>query len=218
MSKKSNSKTPKTLYTFNQMIEVGERGVKVLREKTSIHAKYKTQIDRVLISPGCIKHRVAEMAKQLAKDYQSGLYIVVTLKGAVVFFSDLLRELTLLGVTVEFDYVSAKSYIGDKSSGKLKIRLDVAENIKNKKVLVIEDIVDTGFTLIHLVHHLKSKGAKSVSICTLMNKPARRKLPIKVDYIGFNIPDLFVVGYGLDYDEFGRGFPYVATLKENVYM
>lgn len=210
----SRAKSPVTLYKFDKVIAVEPRGVKMLREKADIPAKYKSKLDKVLISPDVIKHRVKAMAKEIANDYKSGIYMVVTLKGAVVFFSDLLRELSVLGVPVEFDYVSAKSYIGDESSGKLKIRLDVEENIKGKNVLIIEDIVDTGFTLVHLVHHLADKGAKSVKICSLMDKPERRKLSITADYIGFTVPNIFVVGYGLDYDEWGRGFPFVAKMKD----
>lgn len=214
----SNLKTPRTISSFNKVIDVEPRGVKALREKTIIPLKHRSKLENILISPEAIRQRVKELAKEIAKDYKSGVYMVVTLKGAVVFFSDLIRELTMLGVNVDFDYVSAKSYIGDKSSGKLEIRLDVEENIKDKKILIIEDIVDTGFTLIHLIHHFKKKGAKSVKICSLMNKPERRKLDVKINYLGFNIPNLFVVGYGLDYDEYGRGFPFVAALKESVCM
>lgn len=214
---KPNGKNPKTVKNFKVPIEVDKRGVKVLREKTLIPPQYKKQVEKVLISPEVISRRVKELAKQLTKDYNNNLYFIVTLKGSGIFFADLIRELTMLGAKIDYDYVCIKSYMADNSSEKLDIRLDVTERVAGKKVIIVEDIVDTGFTMIHLTHYLKQKGAKAVSICTLMNKPERRKLPVTLDYVGFSVSNMFVIGYGMDYDEFGRGFPYIAKLRDNVF-
>ncbi len=211
--KKKGSLKPRTVHDFKRVIDVGPRGIKTLRENVLIPPKYRSRLVSVLISPEAIRRRVREMAKQLYRAYRDDLYMVITLKGAFVFFSDLLREIYALGGSADFNFVSAKSYIGEVTSGHLKITLDIAADLRGRNVIIVEDIVDTGFTLIHLIHHLKKKGARSVKICSLINKPDRRRLDVQVDYLGFNIPDLFVIGYGMDFDEFGRGFPFIAVMK-----
>ena len=136
-------------------------------------------------------------------------------KGPVTFFTDLAR---CIDGPVYFDFMSCSSYgSSTTSSGVLKIRKDLDNDVKDKDVLIVEDIIDTGVTLSHLVPMLQERGARSVKLATLLSKPARRQVEVPVDYNGFEIPDAFVVGYGLDYDSRYRNLPYIGILKEEVY-
>lgn len=150
-----------------------------------------------LINRNDIKNRVKEIAHQLDRDYKGkDLLLISILKGSVIFLSDLLRE---LNVNVEIEFMDVKSYVGTKNH-EPQVRLDVNQDLEGRDVIIIEDIVDTGVTISFLKSMLLPRNPKSLKICTLLDKPDRRKVEIKPDYIGFEIPDVFIVGYGLDID------------------
>lgn len=173
-------------------------------------------IKEIMFTEDQIAAKVREMGAQITKDYAGKTILMCCiLKGAVTFFTDLAR---CIDVPVNFDFMSCSSYgSSTTSSGVLKIRKDLDSDVKDKDVLIVEDIIDTGVTLSHLLPMLKERGARSVKLATLLSKPARRKVDVPVDYNGFVIPDAFVVGYGLDYDSRYRNLPYIGVLKENVY-
>ncbi len=174
-------------------------------------------IERVLISNEELQKKVEELGAQISKDYEGKeLVIIGVLKGGFIFLSDLARKIT---IPVDLDFISVSSY-GDssKSSGVVKIIKDVDTNIDGKHVLIVEDIIDTGLTLNHLVDLLKTRGPLSVRICAALDKPSRRKVDIKIDYKGIEIPDEFVIGYGLDYAGKYRNIPEVCVLKKEVYI
>ncbi len=170
----------------------------------------------IMYSEEVLAAKVKELGAQISKDYEGQEVLVIgILKGANVFMSDLIRKIT---IPIELDFMAVSSYgASTKSSGVVKILKDLDYSIEGKNVLVIEDIIDTGLTLHYLQENLISRGPKSFKICTLLDKPERRKAPIKVDYKGFDIPDEFIVGYGIDYAEKYRNLPYVASLKKEVY-
>ncbi len=195
----------KEIKVFSSVVKVDNKGVKCVGEKVP---------SGTLISEGCIDKRVKALAARIAKDFKNEIYCIVVLKGSTLFFSDLSRELARLKKEVYYDFIKASSYKGSKSTGELNIEFDSVDTkyIQGKDVLVIEDIVDTGLTLSKLLLHLKEKKPRSVKLCALLDKPSRRKVKITVDYVGFEIPDLFVVGFGLDYDQRHRCLPYVKIV------
>jgi len=156
------------------------------------------------------------MAAKISEDYSDGNLVVVgVLKGSVVFTSDLLKYIT---VPCVLDFMAVSSYgLSSESSGIVKIIKDLDYDIEGKDLLIVEDIVDTGTTLKYLLEYLKARKAKSVEIASLLNKPARRKAEIDIKYLGFNVPDEFIVGYGIDYAEGYRNAPYIGVLKEEIY-
>ncbi len=168
-----------------------------------------TAIKRVLISESQIQQRVVELGAQLSTDYaDKNLVILCVLKGAVVFLADLLRELS---IPVELDFIRLSSYGKNTDpSDFINIIHNITSDIEHKDVLVVEDIVDTGKTIHFLKRKLLAYNPASVKICSLLNKPARRVKPLTIEYVGFEIPNYFVVGYGLDYDEKCRNLPYIA--------
>ncbi|HHU64145.1 MAG TPA: hypoxanthine phosphoribosyltransferase [Clostridiales bacterium] len=171
---------------------------------------------KILISQEELTKRVRELGQQITRDYAGKeLVLIGVLKGAVMFFSDLAREIKL---PIVMDFIAVSSY-GDAthSSGVVRILKDLDEIIEGKHVLIVEDIVDTGLTLNYLVDNLKSRKPSSIKICCFLDKPSRRMVDVKVDYKGFDIPDEFVVGYGLDYAEKYRNLPYVSILKPEIY-
>ncbi len=173
-------------------------------------------IKEVLVSEEDIEKRVKELGDIITKDYMDkDLVVIGILKGAVIFMSELVKNIKL-PVTLDFMAVSSygKSTI---STGEVRIIKDLDFSVEGKELLIVEDIIDTGLTLNYLTDILKKRGANSVRICTLLDKPERRSIEVKVDYLGFEIPDEFVVGYGLDYSEMYRNLPYVGALKEEVY-
>lgn len=176
----------------------------------------KNDILKILISQDEIKQKVKELGDKITNDYKGkNLMVVGILKGCVVFLSDLIREIDL-PLTMDFMVVSSYGS-STKSSGVVRIVKDLEKDIAGKDVLIVEDIVDTGLTLNYLVDYLKSRNANSVKICTLLEKPDRRKAEVDLEYVGFHIPDEFVVGYGLDYAEIYRNLPFVCILKPEVY-
>lgn len=172
---------------------------------------------RTLLSQEEIRAKVQEMGRQISEDYAGGkdLMLVSILKGAVVFMADLMREITIPN---EIDFMVVSSYgSGVKSSGVVKIVKDLDVPLDGKDILIVEDILDSGLTLSYITELLRGRGPKSIRIATLLDKPERRKVDLKADYIGFTVPDEFVVGYGLDYDEKYRNLPYIGILKPEVY-
>ena len=173
-------------------------------------------VDQVLITEQQLDERIKEMGHQIAEDYQGEpLTIVGILKGAVIFFADLARAIDL---PLQMDFMSVSSYgSGTTSSGVVKIIKDLDADVTGRHILLVEDIIDTGITLAYLKEYLSNRGARSVKIYTLLDKPTRREKAVHVDYIGFTMPDEFLIGYGVDYAENYRNLPYVASLKRSVY-
>ena len=171
---------------------------------------------RVLYSEEELEAKCAELGAQISKDYEGkNLLLVSVLKGAVVFMTDLMRHIT---VPCSIDFMVVSSYgSGVKTSGVVKIVKDLDADLAGNDLLIVEDILDTGVTLSNLVPMLKMRNPNSVKICTILDKPSRRKADIQPDYEGFQVPDEFVVGYGLDYDEKYRNLPYVGVLNPEVY-
>lgn len=163
-----------------------------------------------LISEEELQKRVKEMAKQISEDYKGkDITFICILKGSVFFTVDLAKNIPS---NVKLEFIRVSSYHGTESTGKIELKLDLKEDIEGKDVIIIEDIVDTGRTLSYLKEHLKTKKPKSLKICTLLDKKERRVCEIEPEYVGFNIPDKFVLGYGLDVDELYRNLPYIGYI------
>lgn len=174
-------------------------------------------IGKILITEEQIRQRIAEMGEELSREYADKNPVVVgVLKGVVVFYADMIRSIK---VPCQMDFMQISSYKGTESVGKPVVKLDISADIRGRHVLILEDIYDTGNSLDFTYQHLMSKGPASVKICTMLDKPERRKpgITLKADYVGFSIPNEFVVGYGLDYNEMYRNLPYVGVLKPEVY-
>jgi hypoxanthine phosphoribosyltransferase len=174
-------------------------------------------VDHVLIDRKRVQARVAELAAEISRDYagMDGLLLVCVLKGAVMFLSDLSRQLT---IPHAIDFMAVSSYgASTESSGIVRILMDLETSIMDRHVLVVEDIVDSGRTLDYITRNLGTRGPASLKICTLLDKKERRVLPIPVDYVGFEIPDEFVIGYGLDFAELYRNLPFIGVLKPEFY-
>ena len=176
----------------------------------------KEDVLRVLLSEDEIREKVRELGGKITADYKnSNLMLVTVLKGAVVFLADLMRQ---IDVPAEIDFMVVSSYgSGVKSSGVVKIVKDLDVPLAGKDLLIVEDILDSGLTLSYIKELLASRGPASIKIATLLDKPSRRKVDLQADYIGFSVPDEFVIGYGLDYDEKYRNLPYIGILKPEVY-
>ena len=174
-------------------------------------------IKYILVPEEEIKDIAARLGKEINRDYaDKNLILVCVLKGSLMFTADLAKN---LDVVCEMEFLRASSYgNATESSGQIKMLLDFdRDDFDQCDFLLIEDIIDSGNTLSHLVKHLKDKGARSVKTCTLLDKPSRRKAPIYSDYFGFEVPDAFIVGYGLDYAEKYRNLPYIGVLKPEIY-
>lgn len=173
-------------------------------------------IERVLLSEEELKKIIKRLGKEITEDYKDkNLLVVSVLKGSVMVMADLLREIK---IPCRIDFMSVSSYgSGTKTTGSVKIIKDLDIDLAGYDLLIVEDILDSGVTLSSLKEILLTRDPASVKICTLLDKPERRKADIKADYIGAQVPDAFVVGYGLDYDEKYRNLPYVGILKRSVY-
>lgn len=192
-------------------------GCPVLRHKLErTYAIMEQDMQEILFSAERLRTRVSELAAEINRDYAGKAPIIVgILRGSVMFMADLVREINL-PVTLEF--MSVSSYgAGTSSSGQVKIRLDLDTDICGRDVILVEDILDSGNTLSRLVRTLKERDPASLKICVLLDKPARHEQDIAADYLGFSIPDAFVVGYGLDFDQRYRNLPYIGILKPSVY-
>ena len=170
---------------------------------------------RVLLPEEDVNKRISEVAEQISKDYEGKqIHLICILKGGVFFTCELAKRIT---VPVTMDFMSVSSYGDDtKSSGVVRIVKDLDESLADKEVLIVEDIIDSGRTLAYLIEVLKQRGPKDIRLCTLLDKPERRvKKQVKVDYTCFTIPDEFVVGYGLDYDQKYRNLPYIGVVEQD---
>lgn len=175
-----------------------------------------SDLEKILVTEEDIKKMNETLGKQITADYQGkSLVVVGVLKGCVFFLTDLVRNIEL---PLQLDFMTASSYYdGTDSSGTVKITKDIELDVNGKDVLIVEDILDTGRTLAHIKEMFADRGARSVKIITLLDKPARRIADVTADYVGMDIPDEFVVGYGLDYNQSYRNLPYIASLKRSVY-
>ncbi len=173
-------------------------------------------LKEILLTEQQLADKTKELAQRISNDYRGKNFVMVTvLKGGFIFASDLVRQ---MDIDVDINFMAVSSYgSGTRSSGNVKIVKDLDTDIRGKHVLIVEDIIDSGYTLSFLMKLMKDRGAVDVKICTILNKPSRREVEIDVAYLGYDIPDEFVVGYGLDYNERYRNLPYLATLKEEVY-
>jgi len=173
-------------------------------------------IEEILIPSDALQARIAELGAEISKDYAGqDLLLLSVLKGSVLFIADLMRQIT---VPHAIDFMAISSYgSGQISSGAVQILKDLDQPIEGRNVLIVEDIIDTGYTLSYLVRLLQVRRPKSLRICTLLNKPSRREVEVPVDYIGFDIPNKFVLGYGLDFDQLYRNLPYIAVLAREYY-
>jgi hypoxanthine phosphoribosyltransferase len=173
-------------------------------------------VEEILLSHEQIRARVAELGAELAADYAGRDPVLVSvLKGSIIFLADLVRA---MDVPLSIDLMEVSSYgASTESSGQVRILKDLSSSIEGRNVIVVEDIIDTGLTLNYLLRYLHDRGPASVRVCCLLDKPARRLAPIEIDYRGFTIPDRFVIGYGLDYDERYRNLPYIGVLRPSVY-
>ena len=174
-------------------------------------------VAEILITEEQICQRTRELAQEISRDYEGqDLHLICVLKGGVVFLVDLMRELT---IPHSVDFMATSSYgVSTKSSGVVRILKDLDKPIEGQNVLIVEDIIDTGYTLDYLTRILRERGPASLRICTLLNKQERRQVDIAVDYIGFNIPNKFVIGYGLDFNEYYRNLPFIGVLKPELYQ
>lgn len=175
-------------------------------------------IEKILLTEEQIQARITELGEILSEDYKDKNPIVVgVMKGVVVFYADMIRKIK---TPCQMDFMWISSYAGTESTGNMIVRRDVSSDIKGRHVLVLEDIFDTGNSLDYTVKHLLAKKPASVKVCTLLDKPERRNpnITLKPDYIGFTIPNEFVVGYGLDFNENYRNLPYVGILKPEAYQ
>ena len=174
-------------------------------------------VERVLLSEEQLAARIVELGAEITADYAGEEILMIgVLRGAVLFMADLARAIK---VPVAIDFMAVSSYgAGTSSSGVVRILKDLDENVEGKHVLVVEDIIDSGLTLNYLVDNLKSRQPASIKICTLLNKPDRRKVDVDIAYNGFTIPDYFVIGYGLDYAEKYRNLPFIGILKPEIYQ
>ena len=171
------------------------------------------EIDEVLFTRDDIAKRVAELGAEITQDYEGkDLIVLGILKGAGVFMSDLIRE---INSPIRIDFMSVSSYGNStESSGIVRITSDLHQDIQGCSVLIVEDIIDTGNTLHYLREYLKNRGAEDVKICALLDKPSRRQVEVPVEYVGFEVEDKFIIGYGIDYAEKYRNLPFIGTLKQ----
>lgn len=165
-----------------------------------------------MISSSEVQKRVKELASQISVDYAGKTPTLIgVLKGSIIFMSDLVKNLS---IDVKMDFMMLSSYSGAKSTGIVRMILDLKDTIENKDVLIVEDIIDSGLTMKYLMNNLKTRKPKSLAVCTMLDKVVQNKEKIQVKYMGFSIPDEFVVGYGLDYNELYRNLPYVGVMKK----
>jgi hypoxanthine phosphoribosyltransferase len=177
----------------------------------------KADVAEILISEADIQAKVADLGSQLSRDYEGRpLTLVSVLKGSLPFMADLMRAISI-PVTIDLMEVSSYGGTATETSGLVRILKDLSASIEGRDVLIVEDIIDTGLTLNYLLRYLRGKNPRSLRICALLDKPARRLVDIDIDYRGFTIPDRFVIGYGLDYGEVYRNLPFIGVLRPEVY-
>jgi hypoxanthine phosphoribosyltransferase len=171
-------------------------------------------IQKILITEKEINDRVKELGAKISQDYKgTNPVLVCVLRGAIVFICDLIRQIS---IPITLDFLSISSYTGNKQTGIVRILKDLDENIENKSVIMVEDIIDTGLTLNYILRTLKARKPANVRVCALLDKKVRRIVDIPIDYRGFEIPDEFVIGYGMDYRQQYRNLPFIGVLKEEI--
>lgn len=169
-------------------------------------------LERILFSQEQLAQRVSELGRQISADYRGKQPLFVgILRGCILFYSDLMKQIS---VDCTMDFMCLSSYSGTSSTGQVRTMLDLRESIKGRHVVIVEDIVDTGLTLEYLMNHLQNRGAASIEICCLLDKPCNRKTEVHPKYTGFTVGDEFVIGYGLDYNELYRNLPYIGVFKK----
>jgi hypoxanthine phosphoribosyltransferase len=181
-----------------------------------MNVSIEKDVASILIGTEELQAKVAELGRQISEDYRGrNPLLICLLRGAVVFLSDLVRA---TDIPLEMDFMAISSY-GDstESSGVVRLMMDLKSNITGRDVLIVEDIVDTGRTLAYILDNLRTRRPADVKVCALLSKPSRREIEIELDYLGFEIPDKFVVGYGLDYAENYRNLPFIGVLKPELY-
>ncbi len=180
------------------------------------NCEMELDVKDIILSEEEIQAKVKELGEKISQDFAGkDLYVVGILKGASVFMSDLIRHIS---IPLTMDFMAVSSYgTASESTGEVKIIKDLDFSVIGKTVLIVEDIIDTGTTLSYLTELLQKRGVETVKICTLLDKPERRTADIPVDYVGFEVPNEFIIGYGIDYAEYYRNLPYVASLKEKKY-
>lgn len=173
---------------------------------------FEDKKEKILFSREEINNRVREMGSEISKAYQGKELVVVSLlRGSFIFTSDLVRE---MNIPVEIDFMTTASYgHAEVSTGVVEIIHDIRGEVKGKSILIVDDIIDSGFTLLKVVEHLKQKEPESIKICVMLDKPSRRKVELSPDYVGYEIPDVFIVGYGLNYGDYFRNIPYIFTFE-----
>jgi len=171
-------------------------------------------IEKILINESELKEKVAELGKSISDDYHGLNPVFITvLRGSIIFLCDLIREVK---IPISLDFLSVSSYSGQTHTGAVRIIKDLDENIENRHVILIEDIIDTGLTLNYIVGMLAERKPASIKVCALLDKKVRRIIDMPIDYKGFEIPDEFVVGYGMDYNQKYRNLPFIGILKEEI--
>ena len=172
---------------------------------------YHEFLDEILIDEATLQVRIAELAEEINRDYQGEtLHLICILRGGVIFLTDLMRHLTVLN---SVDFMAISSYGSSRqTTGQVRINMDLVENISGRNVLLVEDIVDSGYTIASVLDLLKTRHPKTLRVCTLLDKPERREVNVPIHYRGFTIPNKFVFGYGLDLDEYYRNLPFIATV------
>lgn len=177
---------------------------------------YREYLDEILVNEEDLRNRVAELGEQISSDYQGeSLHLICILRGGILFLTDLMRQIT---VPNTIDFMVVTSYgTARKTTGQVRITLDLQENIQGRHVLLVEDIVDSGYTIASVLEFLETRHPASLRVCTLLNKPERREVDVPIHYCGFIIPNKFVFGYGLDMDEYFRNLPFIATVALDRY-
>jgi len=179
---------------------------------------YHEFLDEILITEESLKERIAELGAEISRDYQGkSLHLICILRGGVLFLADLMRFITIPN-TIDFMAVSSYGIGARQTTGQVRISLDLKEDIRDREVLLVEDIVDSGYTIASVLEILETRHPKSLRVCTLLNKASRREVEVPIDYCGFTIPDKFVFGYGLDIDELYRNLPFIGSVNPDRYQ
>jgi hypoxanthine phosphoribosyltransferase len=174
--------------------------------------EYHEYLDEILVSEDALRKRISEIGAQINQDYQGRCpHLICILRGGVLFLTDLMRNIT---VPITIDFMAVSSYgTSRKSTGQVRISLDLKDDIQDKDVLLVEDIIDSGYTIASVLQLLETRHPRSLKVCALLDKPERREVDVPIDYCGFQIPNKFVFGYGLDMDEYYRNLPFIATVN-----
>jgi hypoxanthine phosphoribosyltransferase len=178
---------------------------------------YREFLSEVLITEDVLQARVSELGAQISRDY-AGMkpHLVCILRGGVMFLTDLMRKITVPN-SIDFMAVSSYGVGARQSTGQVRITLDLQEDIRDRNVILVEDIVDSGYTIATVIEFLETRHPKSLKVCTLLDKAERREIQVPIDYVGFTIPDKFVFGYGLDIDELYRNLPFIGAVNTDLY-